>query len=136
MVAWLQCDHVTSPHHPYLERCINKGVSDKDEDYLIIFMRLFGKKRLVAWLQCDHATFPRPQNDHEFVGKKPPVTLRQTTSYITTNFTLGPGPELNKSGLSIESIAEQIGMTTDVVRCLVQCPAKSLGFSTEEIEKL
>lgn len=74
MVAWLQCDHVTSPPHPYLERCINTGVSNKNEDYFISFMRLFGKKRLVAWLQCDHATFPRPQNDHEFVGNKLPVS--------------------------------------------------------------
>ena len=85
MVAWLQCDHVTSPPHPYLERCINTGVSNKNEDYLIIFMRLFGKKRLVAWLQCDHATSSSLPDSYEFLGKKLPVTLRQTTSYITTN---------------------------------------------------
>ena len=57
--------------------------------------------------------------------------LEQKDAQLSTSVQL-----LYKSGLSIESIAEQIGMTTDDVRCLVQCPAKSLGFSTEEIEKL
>lgn len=57
--------------------------------------------------------------------------LEQKNAQLNTSVQL-----LYKSGLSIEAIAEQLGMTTDDVRCLVQCPTKSLGFSTEEIEKL
>ena len=73
MVAVRPCYLTT---YLYQERCINTGVSNKNEDYFISFMRLFGKKRLVAWLQCDHATSSSLPDSYEFLGRKLPVTLR------------------------------------------------------------
>ena len=109
------------------DKKVRQEMNVEDEYYSVIEKR--DTEILMRDKQLAEQKAQLEQKDAQLEQKD--AQLEQKDAQLSTSVQL-----LYKSGLSIEAIAEQLGMTTDDVRHLVQCPAKSLGFSTEEIEKL